>query len=43
MIEGEKELGHSLRPYKEARDWLREGFWARVYREFEFGVGESRG
>jgi uncharacterized LabA/DUF88 family protein len=41
LIEGEKELGYSLRPYKEARDWLREGFWARVYREFEFGVGVS--
>jgi uncharacterized LabA/DUF88 family protein len=41
LIEAEKELGHSLRPYKEARDWLREGFWARVYREFEFGVGVS--
>lgn len=41
LIEGEKELGHSLRPYKEARDWLREGFWARVYREFDFGVGVS--
>ncbi|GAA4621799.1 NYN domain-containing protein [Actinoallomurus vinaceus] len=41
LIEGEKELGHSLRPYKEARDWLREGFWARVYREFDFNVGIS--
>lgn len=41
LIEGERELGHSLRPYKEARDWLREGFWARVYREFDFGVGVS--
>ncbi len=41
LIEGEKELGHSLRPYKEARDWLREGFWARVYREFDLGVGVS--
>lgn len=41
LIEAEKELGHSLRPYKEARDWLREGFWARVYREFDFGVGVS--
>jgi uncharacterized LabA/DUF88 family protein len=41
LIEGEKELGYSLRPYKEARDWLREGFWARVYREFDFGVGVS--
>jgi uncharacterized LabA/DUF88 family protein len=41
LIEAEKELGHSLRPFKEARDWLREGFWARVYREFEIGVGVS--
>lgn len=41
LIEGEKELGHSLRPFKEARDWLREGFWARVYREFDLGVGIS--
>jgi uncharacterized LabA/DUF88 family protein len=41
LIEGEKELGQSLRPFKEARDWLREGFWARVYREFDFGVGVS--
>ena len=38
----EKELGHSLRPYPEARVWLRDGFWARVYREFEIkGVGVS--
>ncbi|REF37840.1 NYN domain-containing protein [Thermasporomyces composti] len=35
LIEAEKELGHSLRPYPEARVWLREGFWARVYREFD--------
>jgi uncharacterized LabA/DUF88 family protein len=41
LIEAEKELGHSLRPFKEARDWLREGFWARVYREFDLGVGVS--
>jgi uncharacterized LabA/DUF88 family protein len=41
LIEGEKELGQSLRPFKEARDWLREGFWARVYREFNFTVGVS--
>jgi hypothetical protein len=41
LIEAEKELGHSLRPYPEARVWLRDGFWARVYREFEIGVGVS--
>lgn len=35
LIEAEKELGHSLRPYPEARVWLREAFWARVYREFD--------
>jgi hypothetical protein len=38
LIEAEKELGHSLRPYPEARVWLREGFWARVYREFDITV-----
>ncbi len=41
LIEAEKELGHSLRPYPEARVWLRDGFWARVYREFDLGVGVS--
>nr|WP_229805956.1 NYN domain-containing protein [Microbispora rosea] len=41
LIEAEKELGHSLRPYPEARVWLRDGFWARVYREFDLGVGIS--
>ncbi|MER7128661.1 NYN domain-containing protein [Streptosporangium saharense] len=41
LIEAEKELGHSLRPFPEARVWLRDGFWARVYREFEIGVGIS--
>ncbi|WP_283138541.1 NYN domain-containing protein [Rhizohabitans arisaemae] len=41
LIEAEKELGTSLRPYPEARVWLRDGFWARVYREFDIGVGVS--
>ncbi|MBO3745145.1 NYN domain-containing protein [Streptosporangiaceae bacterium NEAU-GS5] len=41
LIDAEKELGHSLRPYPEARIWLRDGFWARVYREFDLGVGIS--
>lgn len=35
LVEAEKELGHSLRPYPEARVWLRDGFWARLGREFE--------
>lgn len=41
LIEAEKELGRSLRPYQEARTWLRDGFWERVYREFGIGVGTS--
>ncbi|HEY8456541.1 MAG TPA: NYN domain-containing protein [Actinopolymorphaceae bacterium] len=41
LIEAEKELGHSLRPYPEARVWLRNGFWARVYREFDITVGKA--
>jgi hypothetical protein len=34
LIEAERELGHSLRPYQEGRTWLRDGFWVRVNREF---------
>src|SRR6201996_4081059 len=34
LVEAEKELGQSLRPYQEAREWLRDAFWARVHREF---------
>ncbi|MFC6885662.1 MULTISPECIES: NYN domain-containing protein [Actinomadura] len=41
LIEAEKELGSSLRPYQEARTWLRDGFWERVYREFGIGIGKS--
>ncbi|MDL4776109.1 NYN domain-containing protein [Actinomadura xylanilytica] len=41
LIEAEKDLGSSLRPYQEARTWLRDGFWERVYREFGIGVGKS--
>ncbi|MFB4297893.1 NYN domain-containing protein [Actinomadura sp. NTSP31] len=41
LIEAEKELGGSLRPYQEARTWLRDGFWERVYREFGIGFGKS--
>ena len=38
-----KELGLSLRAYQEAREWLRDAFWARVHREFGITVGKSRG
>ena len=42
LVEAEKELGQSLRPYQEAREWLRDAFWARVHRQFGIGVGTSR-
>jgi uncharacterized LabA/DUF88 family protein len=41
LVAAESELGHSLRPYEEARRSLREGFWARLYREFGISVGSS--
>lgn len=41
LIDAEKVLGRSLRPYQEARTWLRDGFWERIYREFGIGVGKS--
>jgi uncharacterized LabA/DUF88 family protein len=43
LVEAEKELGQSLRPYQEAREWLRDAFWARVHREFGITIGKSRG
>jgi len=43
LVEAEKELGQSLRPYQEAREWLRDAFWARVHRQFGIGTGPSRG
>jgi uncharacterized LabA/DUF88 family protein len=42
LVEAEKELGLSLRAYQEAREWLRDAFWARVHRQFGLGVGRSR-
>jgi len=42
LVEAEKELGLSLRAYQEAREWLRDAFWARVHREFGLTVGRSR-
>ncbi|HEY3735425.1 MAG TPA: NYN domain-containing protein [Streptosporangiaceae bacterium] len=41
LVEAEKELGLSLRPYQEAREWLRDAFWARVHRQFGISVGKS--
>jgi len=41
LVAAESELGHSLRPYEEGRRSLREGFWARLYREFGISVGSS--
>ena len=41
LVEAEKELGASLRPYQEAREWLRDAFWERVRRQFGIGSGRS--
>ena len=43
LVDAEKELGQSLRAYQEAREWLRDAFWARVHRQFGIGTGKSRG
>jgi uncharacterized LabA/DUF88 family protein len=42
LVDAEKELGLSLRPYQEAREWLRDAFWERVHREFGIIIGKSR-
>jgi uncharacterized LabA/DUF88 family protein len=42
LVEAEKQLGLSLRPYQEAREWLRDAFWERVHREFGIGTGKTR-
>jgi uncharacterized LabA/DUF88 family protein len=41
LVDAEKELGLSLRPYQEAREWLRDAFWARVRRQFGIGTGRA--
>ncbi len=43
LVDAEKELGLSLRSYQEAREWLRDAFWARVHRQFGVGVSKSKG
>jgi uncharacterized LabA/DUF88 family protein len=42
LVEAEKQLGLSLRPYQEAREWLRDAFWERVHREFGIGTGKRK-
>ena len=42
LVDAEKELGQSLRAYQEAREWLRDAFWARVHRQFGLSVGQSK-
>jgi uncharacterized LabA/DUF88 family protein len=41
LVEAEKELGQSLRPYQEAREWLRDAFWERIRREFGMRDGDN--
>src|SRR5215831_13450207 len=41
LVDAEKELGLSLRPYQEAREWLRDAFWSRIRREFGMGTGRG--
>jgi uncharacterized LabA/DUF88 family protein len=41
LVDAEKELGLSLRPYQEAREWLRDAFWERVRRQFGIGTGRA--
>src|ERR1035441_7717761 len=43
LVEAEKELGLSLRPYQEAREWLRDAFWERGRRQFGIGSGRAGG
>jgi uncharacterized LabA/DUF88 family protein len=42
LVDAEKELGLSLRAYQEAREWLRDAFWARVHRQFGVHIGKSK-
>jgi uncharacterized LabA/DUF88 family protein len=41
LVEAEQHLNRSLRPYEDARRALRDGFWARLHREFGLAVGMS--
>jgi NYN domain len=41
LVEAEQHLNRSLRPFEDARRALRDGFWARLHREFGLSVGVS--
>jgi NYN domain len=41
LVEAEQHLNRSLRPFEDARRALRDGFWARLHREFGLTVGVS--
>ena len=41
LVEAEEQISRSLRPYEDARRALRDGFWARLHREFGLSVGPS--
>jgi uncharacterized LabA/DUF88 family protein len=43
LVDAEKELNLSLRSYQEAREWLRDAFWATVHRQFGLKIGKSKG
>ncbi len=41
LVEAEQNLNRSLRPFEDARRALRDGFWARLHREFGLTTGVS--
>ena len=41
LVEAEEEISRSLRPYEDARRALRDGFWARLHREFGISAGDE--
>ncbi|MFL6128471.1 MAG: NYN domain-containing protein, partial [Mycobacteriales bacterium] len=43
LVEAEEEISRSLRPYEDARRALRDGFWARLHREFGLDPANGAG
>lgn len=41
LVEAEEAISRSLRPYEDARRALRDGFWARLHKEFGLTLGVS--
>jgi NYN domain len=41
LVEAEEAISRSLRPYEDARRALRDGFWARLHKDFGLTVGVS--